>query len=75
MGEDIKNQLDELKQLVHDIKLAISGDEDKGIQGIVQRQRRQEKRLKTVEYTVIGAIVILAVTNEVARDIVLSLLK
>ncbi len=75
MGEDIKVQLDELKQLVHDIKLAISGDEDKGIQGIVQRQRRQEKRLKTVEYTVIGAIVILAVTNEVARDIVLSLLK
>lgn len=75
MGEDIKVQLDELKQLVHAIKLAISGDEDKGIQGIVQRQRRQEKRLKTVEYTVIGAIVILAVTNEVARDIVLSLLK
>jgi len=75
MGEDIKVQLDELKQLVHDIKLAISGDEDKGIQGIVQRQRRQEKRLKTVEYTVIGAIVVLAVTNEVARDIVLSLLK
>lgn len=75
MSEDIKVQLDELKQLVHDIKLAISGDEDKGIQGIVQRQRRQEKRLKTVEYTVIVAIVILAVTNEVARDIVLSLLK
>lgn len=72
---EIQKQLEDLKNLVHDIKLAISGDDKNGIRGIVQRQAGQEKRLKVIEYGGIGVIVILAVTNDVARDVLLKLIK
>lgn len=60
---------------LHDLTLAIVGDDSKGILGIVQRMQAQSKRVRIVEALGSFVLIFLLVSNETFKDLVVSIVR
>ena len=71
----IKQALEKQGRRLHDLTLSITGDDDKGLVGVVQRQQGQGKRIKTIEYIGSGVLIFLVISNPTFKDLFISILK
>jgi hypothetical protein len=89
MNEEEEGEMREFKELLaelqagqqessaklHDLTLAIVGDDSKGILGIVQRMQAQQKRVRTVEALGSFVLIFLLVSNETFKNLVVSIIR
>lgn len=64
-----------LQSKIHDLTLAVIGDDPKGIVGVVQRQKSQERRVKVIEWIGGGVLIFLVLSNPTFKDLFLALIK
>jgi len=80
--KELKETLNEIKRLqndqgrkLHDLTVAITGDDSKGLEGVVQRQKSQGQRIKIIEWLGSGVLIFLIISNEMFRTLFVTLLK
>ena len=65
----------ESNEKLHDLTLAIVGDDEKGIVGVVQRQQKQSQRIRVIEGIGSFVVVFLLISNETFKSIFVSIIK